>query len=737
MSKRIYSGYNFIYEQMANDQKPAPTEGVDPVVIITQLYSYLNSLLIVYDVKGTETTQSFDELTGEFQNAKSLDEIRKAFMNLVGKTTFPDDTSKKASNDYFVNVFDTLMKVPDINGKFGDIQKKLLELLSASKSAIAKAQQVKAVAESLLEKGHGYLEDTKNANTGTETDTDGDDTPSNKWYVELANHVMDMATAFKSETTAPLLDPAVAADSQAQSIIPKAQECYTKALDLQILGKRKSWIIKGKINTKGGLMKGRDFRIACENLMDEIKRDRDSLNKIKSALTKIPAPPPIVVTKTNAPAAAPKTNAPAPANNTQGQVTCDYPIAISLHVCDQVKELQAHLMEIPCIKDQLAKHGGADGKYGKFTSMISNVVYSVITKNDKFSSSVLTQEMHDGIMKFSTTKNENINSLLANKVFEKEHEKKAETLRFEDFSEVFDSNKKLVEQETKTISDLDLICKKVADKMKNMPGPVIGGGGAGSAKPGATGGAAPATPPTNIGADESIKRFKPMKDGNYGIPYDDSVLTVLSKSAFMTAMVANPLWPLTIIGGEILGRSIFGKFNRKGVPVTVQGGYIKKEVCDGMVLGLIHTLDGFVSREDILALMQTLCTVKGCFTLVDGKPKSVWAYLKENYQAKENEDLVKGMSDWGTNTLFKDISKFPDFHQRSKPGTDVAPEEAKSKIADAVTSIEKNEGDFAKYLGTIPKASIDKIGQEPEDEMEGGETKPTVQATKKDEKEEN
>ena len=128
MSKNIYKGYNFIYEQM-QDQKPAEdTNTVDPVAAVTQLFTYLNNVIVVYNLDN-DTSSGFDAATKDLQNANNLDEVRKSMINIVGSVTFPDDNSKRAANDYIANVFNTLMKVPDVNNKFGDIKKKLDEII--------------------------------------------------------------------------------------------------------------------------------------------------------------------------------------------------------------------------------------------------------------------------------------------------------------------------------------------------------------------------------------------------------------------------------------------------------------------------------------------------------------------------------------------------------------------------------------------------------------------------------
>ena len=744
MSKNLYKGYNIIYEQMQDNQKSADdTNTVDPISAITQLFTYLNSLIVIYNLDN-DSSDGFDTITKELQGSSSLDDIRKGIGNIVAKITFPDDNSKKSVNDYFSGVFDILMKIPDINNKFGDIKKKLDGLISSCKNKYSHAEQVKTVTEALLREDHGFLEDSKGPSQSDDDDDDdddtgddsGDDTPSNKWYIALANHVMDMATTFSSETTPPLLDPKVAADQQAQAILPRAKEFLASAQQLQVDKKRKGFIIKGKINTIGGAMKGRDFRIACENLLDEIKRQRDILNKIKQTITKVPVPPPIPAPKGSAgPISTTGANNPTKNQNNINPGDCKFPIAISLHVCDVVKKLQTHLMGIPCINDQLTKHGGADGKYGKFTSMVANCAYSVISKNDKFSSSVLTQEMYDGIMKLDTGAkvSENVKSILSTKIFEVEAAKKEETLKFEDFGKIFDKSKKILEQEQKTISDVDLICKKVSDRIKLISGngnKVAGGTGTGSVPP--TGSNGPGSSVKSTGADDSIKKFKPMPNGTYGIAYDESVGEFLAKSAIVAGAMALTATTfgagaVIVVGAGAVGvNSLWG--GRKLTSISIKDGFLDKRFCDLIVLGLIHTLDGFVSKEDILAIMQSLCYIKGAWTINDGKAVSAWAYIKNKYNADEKEDLGSSASDWGTH-MVNDIKGFPNFKQRKEAVITISPEEAKPMIADAVRLLDGNESNFTKYLAKIDPKKIQEI-ENPSDEMEGGDTKSTVQASK-------
>jgi len=747
MPKNLYNGYNLIYEQMQDNQKPTTdTNTIDPISTITQLFAYLNSLIVIYNLDN-DSSEGFDSITKELQGCSSLDDIRKDIANIIAKITFPDDNSKKAVNDYFAGVFDILMKIPDINNKFGDIKKKLDELVSSCKNRYSQVEQVKAVAEALLREDHGFLEDSKGSSQSDDDDDDdddddsGDDTPSNKWYIALANHVMDMATTFSSETTPPLLDPKVGADQQVQAILPKAKEFLASAQQLQVDKKRKGFIINGKINTIGGAMKGRDFRIACENLIDEIKRQRDILNKIKQTITKVPVPPPIPAPKSSAgPISNTGVNTSGKDQNNINPGNCKFPIAISLHVCDIVKKLQTHLMGIPCINDQLTKHGGVDGKYGKFTSMVVNCAYSVISKNDKFSSSVLTQEMYDGIMKLDTGAkvSENVKSILSTKIFEVEAAKKEETLKFEDFGKIFDKSKKILEQEQKNISDVDLICKKVSDRIKLISGSgnkVAGGTGTGTGSVPPTGSNGPSSPVKSTGADDSIKRFKPMPDGTYGIAYDESVGHFLEKSAIVAgsaAIIAASAGAGTVLvvgaGAAGLGaHELWG--GRKLTNISIKSGFLDKRFCDVMALGLVHTLDGFVSREDIQAIMQSLCYIKGAYTVDNGKAISAWSYIKNKYHSQEkDEDLSTEVFNWGT-SMVRDIKAFPNFKQRKEPATETSPEDAKNLIQDATKALDGNESNFSKYLATMDPKKIQEI-ENPSDEMEGGDTKSTVQASK-------
>lgn len=748
MPKNIYKGYNPIYEAMASEQNPNKdtNTGADPAQIVTAIYNYIiNTLLIPSSDDNLKSIDGFNELAKSFDVSQDFSGLKTTMTNLANKlltdNTSLDDNGRSQYKEYLESLFNSLMQIPDVNSKLPDVKKVLDELLNSTRDTIKKSASFKTTNENILIEQHGYIKSKSSGadNTSTQSPTteesDNDDTNySGKWYVDLANSILDQATAFKSETTEPSLDPKVAGDQQAKDIISKNTDFYNRALDLQIPGKRKGLLGLGKIKTRGGDMKAKDFQIACENLADEIKRARESLNKIKASITKIPAPPivkncPAGFTwdsRQNKCVATPKgqsgtkNNKAAGASNTgNNKGNCTFPIPLSMKSCIEVEKLQNHLAQIQCIKETLNRKGGIDGKYGKVTSMVCGIVYGHIKKDDQFpTNSPLTQDMYDALMKFDTgTKtNESAKDLLIKKIFEAECVKNEEILKFSDFDNVLETNIKLIEQ-VNNQSDIDFICKKITEKFKSVV-PVVSGGADKKDNKNKTGKIDTDKPKTSTspGGDDTIKKFKPMADGKYLIKYDESwgksISGTLVDTAILTAAAAAAVATggISIVGGAIIA-GVGGATthalaaDKNSIEIAIKGGYIEKIFCEAMAYGLVDTLDGFVSRDDVLAIMQTLCYAKGAFTVIDGKAVSAWKYIKTKYHEKEtDEDLSTQAYSWGTG--IRDVKNFPNFKQRTEPGTTVSAEIAQNTIKDAVSRLDQNEANFAQWLATLNPEKI-------------------------------
>ena len=748
MPKNIYEGYNPVYEQMVNNSDNAGDTQLSDIT--TTILTNLIGLMQSGGLEEIKSLDSFQKISADLKNCKNFNELRTLVNGEIQK--MPDslkNESQKGIND----LFDLLMKIPDINSKYTITEKIIEKIMDAMIPIIKKGENEITTNESLiLEKGGsgrlGSDEDKEADDTSKELDshenTDEDIRLSNKWYIETANHLMNIATAFKTETTVPVLDEKIAKNEEVKGLIAKALDLYNQALNLQISEKRKGFIIKGDIITKGGELSGKDFKIKARNLDEEIRRNREELAKIKSSITKINVPVPVTppLPKDNKISKADdkgvsstkKENIQTAENNS----ACGFPIGISLHTCDQVKKLQVKLMEIDCINKTLSSHGGADGKYGKYTSMAANAAYSIISKKEDFKSSVLTEEMYNAII------NKDFN--------EKKSVKENQILSFDVYFE-------LNEQELSTISDSEAICRRFSDKLKTIPG-----------KTGIVNPENKEIPKTNkTNGTSNWNGLKPVNNGIYGIGYDESVKSAIFQAAagaliggavvvtggallagfvpaigmaaaaegagaaagsaalsagfrlgasFAVAGIASTVTSAPIIiGAGLAGAAMKSSWNRANIlGINIFNGFISRQAMISITRGMIDTLDGWVSHDDLEAIMSTLCLVKGAFT-TDKESKraiSAWGELKSMYKDKENDDLADDINNITTRTT-KDVKDFPDFNSSNlKEGTTMNADDALGQIKDAINKLNTNETSLTENIKDISsddiKKFIDNIG---------------------------
>jgi hypothetical protein len=147
------------------------------------------------------------------------------------------------------------------------------------------------------------------------------------------------------------------------------------------------------------------------------------------------------------------------------------------------------------------------------------------------------------------------------------------------------------------------------------------------------------------------------------------------------------------------------------VAISVNHGFITKQAVVKMVRGLIDTLDGRVSDDDMQAIMATLCVVKGTWTHNSERTKAIstWAEIKRRYAKTENEDLIAEINSIGTFTV-SDVENFPDFDSPdASEGEDMNSDDAKQMIMEAISRLESNEAKIAKNIENINEEQIGKM----------------------------
>ena len=422
---------------------------------------------------------------------------------------------------------------------------------------------------------------------------------------------------------------------------------------------------------------------------------------------------------------------------------------------------------IPSVKSYLSKKGGADKIYGKGTAAVSNIVWGYLSGNTgQDLTSPLTEEMYKAIMALTAADidttttaivgaaikdNKNWEMSIFQKIQEREEIKGAPVLSFEDFYSVIEESysfQKMDEDgEPKSIGDAGpatVAAKKLKDSCikdsiaqgKVLPCVADGTGSTGST--GSTGG---------TGATGGIpwKGLKPVNDNIYTISYDEIAFSAIGKSAIgavvgvaviasggaalaafapaalgaaavsASAFAGTSLMALSgatlalttpvavgagVIGGAAAAEAMSGRAN---VAITVTNGFISRSAITRIVRGLINTLDGRVSDNDIQSIMSSLAVLKGAWTsnLDETKAISAWGEVKRLYAKKENEDLISEIESIGTMTV-SSVENFADFNSKTlTEGDDTDSDDAMDQIKEAIQRLNSNESALAQNLSGI------------------------------------
>jgi hypothetical protein len=159
------------------------------------------------------------------------------------------------------------------------------------------------------------------------------------------------------------------------------------------------------------------------------------------------------------------------------------------------------------------------------------------------------------------------------------------------------------------------------------------------------------------------------------------------------------------VGGAGAAEAMSGRCN---VAISVAAGFISRQALVKVTRGLIDTLDGRVSDNDIQAIMATLCVLKGAFTTTIDQTKAVsaWAEVKAMYTKKESENLIQVIQSIGTLTV-SDVENFPDFDSPDASSSgDMDSDDAKDELMNAISRLEGNEGKLVENIKDITEEQI-------------------------------
>ena len=536
----IYKGYNPVFESLQKEIFEQDQKAAKPSALSRAIYDVFTSLIMSGKDEAIKTPEGFKAAMDQILKSTSLEGIKIEILKKIDTLIQTDKDQAEAlqqSKAYVTQLIDQLVQT--VGGKADLVKSVIDDMNSYIGGTVSGLQSVKAQLqqnESLVSK---YVAERKR--TGDEgSPAEGID--DKKWWVNLSKSCLDTAVSFSGETESALTDKRLSSNGEMQKFSEMSQKFVQDARNLAVTG-RAGLLNTGKIETASGKMKGEAYRVAATNLVNEILRQRNLFRQLRNSLTNIPTPPiqdvPVVcpagfVYDANKkacvakPSPKPPTPGPTPSPTPTPTPTptsgCEFPIKMSGKKCSEVKAVQEKLMSMgSCIKDILAKRGGADGKYGKATAKLCNITYAYLTGATSFSESGdLSKAMYDVIMSGSATiaakesyyaiPAADFQKIMERKIFEKESESAGSVISFDDFAKILNEDEvAAVNPPAPTVSLADCICKTYASGAIDaacaktiVPVPV---------------------PDPDKEEDKKVwewKGLKPLPDGIYGLSYDES-----------------------------------------------------------------------------------------------------------------------------------------------------------------------------------------------------------------------
>lgn len=560
----IYKGYNPVYESLKREIFEAESK-VDLSALGRTIYDTFVNVIMNSSDEAIKTPDGFKAFMDRVLQSSSLEGIKTEFqkkLNMIATSDRAQAESINASKTYLDQLFSQLM---DLVGKDAKGMKSVIGMMTgfvgSTVSGLQGVQAQLAKNESLVTK---YLAEADDQLTGEESNSE--EGLADKWYTQLSKNVLDSATSFAGETSAAMSNKNLAGDAGIVAFSEAAQKYLDQAKDLSITSGRRGILKLGKLETASGPMKGKDYRVKAQNLINEIIRQREEFQKLKYRLSNIPAPPtPVVMcpagmvfdkTKNacvflskppsiegEGPTPGPRPPVPTPP---VPSTSCTFPVAVGAKKCAEVASLQSKLISMdPCIADIINRAGGSDGRYGKVTAKLANITYAYLSGANSFDAAgSLTREMYDRIMggytfvqKDAAPKESlDVSKIVENKIFEREYQV-GPVISFDDFSEIvseatYDPGNeagpaKYVPPANKTLGSC--ICKTYAD---------------GVIDPTCSSSVVP-VPPKPEEEEEQVplppsrdewKGLKYVDTGSYPVSFDESLLSAWSKEIAMAAI---------------------------------------------------------------------------------------------------------------------------------------------------------------------------------------------------------
>jgi len=559
----IYKGYNPVYESLKREIFEAESK-VDLSVLGRTIYDTFVNVIMNSSDEAIKTPDGFKAFMDKVLQSSSLEGIRSEFqrkLDMIASSDKAQAESINASKSYLDQLFAQLMELVGKDTKgMKDVLGMMGGFVGSTVSGLQGVQAQLAQNESLVTK---YIAEADEELTGEESNSE--EGLADKWYTQLSKNVLDTATSFAGETSAAMSNKNLAGDAGIVAFSESAQKYLDQAKDLAITSGRRGVLKLGKLQTASGPMRGKDYKVKAQNLINEIIRQREEFQKLRYRLSNVPAPPTSVVmcpagmvfdkTKNacvfltqppkiegEGPGPGPKPPVPTPPVPSTG---CTFPVAIGANKCSEVANLQSKLISMdPCIAAILNKSGGADGRYGKVTAKLANIAYAYLSGANTFDASgALTKEMFDLIMAggsvppvtydTAAVKKESVDvsKVMENKIFEKEYQV-GPVISFDDFSEILSEATTEVSAAPAALPPAPVkslgscICKTYEDGVID---PSCKGGTVVPPTP------TPTPEPDPIPTRDDWKGLKYVNTGSYPVSFDESLLSAWTKEVVLTA----------------------------------------------------------------------------------------------------------------------------------------------------------------------------------------------------------
>jgi len=286
----IYKGYNPVYESLRKEVFEAESK-VDLGVLARTIYDTFVNVVMNSSDEAIKTPDGFKAFMDKVLQSSSLEGIKLELEKKIDMIAGADKAqaeSINASKSYLSQLFGELVNLVGNDSKgTKDVLGMMSGFVGSTISGLQGVQAQLSQNESLVSR---YLNEA-DAEDLTGEESNSEEGLADKWYTQLSKSLLDTATSFAGETSAAMSNKNLSGDAGIAGFSESAQRYLDQAKDLAITGGRKGILSLGKLETASGKMKGKDYRVKAQNLINEIIRQREEFQKLKYKLSNVPAPP--------------------------------------------------------------------------------------------------------------------------------------------------------------------------------------------------------------------------------------------------------------------------------------------------------------------------------------------------------------------------------------------------------------------------------------------------------------